>query len=141
MKNTLQAFISRMHMQPRQLFLFDGLGALLSAFMLGVVLVQFHSFVGIPVRILQMMAVFPVLFAVYDACCWLWLRKAPRPYLVAIAVMNLLYCALSVTVVITHFEHITFWGLYYKISEMGIVMALAGLELKVAQTPAAQQSS
>ncbi|MEM6633615.1 MAG: hypothetical protein AAF694_28335 [Bacteroidota bacterium] len=51
---------------PKKLLIIDGLGALLSAFLLGVVLVRFESQVGMPRNSLYVLAAFPCIFAIYD---------------------------------------------------------------------------
>jgi hypothetical protein len=49
---------------PKKLFLIDGLGALLSAILLGVVLVQLEYLFGIPKSTLYFLASLPCLFTI-----------------------------------------------------------------------------
>lgn len=58
----LEKFISH----PKKLFLIDGLGAILSVFLLGFVLVKLERVVGIPSKTLYFLATMPVFFAIYD---------------------------------------------------------------------------
>jgi len=55
---------------PKSLFLFDGLGALVSAFLLGVVLVKFESTFGMPKEKLYFLAGAACLFVIYDLVCY-----------------------------------------------------------------------
>ena len=62
--------INKFTSTPKQLFILDGLGALLSAFLLGVVLVKLESVFGIPKNTLYFLAFLPCLFAIYDFYCY-----------------------------------------------------------------------
>ena len=58
----LEKFISH----PKKLFLIDGLGAILSAFLLGYVLVKLERVFGIPSKTLYFLATLPMFFVIYD---------------------------------------------------------------------------
>lgn len=116
----------------RQLILLDGLGALVSAFMLGIVLVKFESYIGIPKSTLYILAAIPCFFAVYDFICYFIIRKKLSGFLKVIAYMNLLYCALSLALALSHSDTITLLGWAYIVIEIIIVIALALYELRVA---------
>lgn len=64
-----------MILNTKTLFAIDGLGALLSVFLLGVVLVQFESLFGMPKETLYFLAFLPCLFAVYDLVCYLNVKR------------------------------------------------------------------
>lgn len=117
---------------PRLLFLIDGGGALLSAFLLGVVLVRWESVFGIPARVLYVLAAFPVLFAVYDGYAYRRAGNRPAPYLRRIAGANWGYCLVSIGLAWFHRSTITGLGWAYLLGEIAIVIALAGLEWRVA---------
>jgi hypothetical protein len=93
-----------------KLFLIDGVGALVSAFLLAVVLVQLESYFGIPSSALYFLAVFPVFFAIYDFYCFYNVRNKLDRLLKGIAVANLLYCCLSLGVLFYHLETLTWLG-------------------------------
>lgn len=118
---------------PRKLFLYDGLGALLSAFLLGVVLVQFEWFFGIPKTSLYFLAFLPCLFAVYDFVHYRKMDNNISAPLKGIAIVNLLYCCLSLAIAFYHFDVITIYGWIYIVNEILIVVAIANIELKVAK--------
>ncbi|MFD0863352.1 hypothetical protein ACFQ1M_14150 [Sungkyunkwania multivorans] len=120
-------------MNPKQLFLIDGLGALLSAFLLGVVLVRYEEFFGIPHQTLYFLALFPCLFALYDLYCYRGKRKDLGPFLRGIGIANILYCGLSLGLAFYHGEALTYFGWTYIIIEIMVVITLAVLELKVAR--------
>lgn len=110
----------------------DGFGALLSAFLLGVVLVKWQSLVGIPIPTLYFLAILPCFFAAYDFFCYLRIKDNFRPFLKVIAFVNMAYCILSLSLAFYHFQSLTYLGWIYIILEIIIVMALATLELKTA---------
>ena len=116
---------------PRILFLADGMGAILSALLLGVVLVKLENVFGIPKSILYLLAVIPCAFAIYDLCCFCTKNIDTPTYLKGIAYMNLLYCCLSIVLAVYHFEKIKIFGWLYIVLEIIIIIALAIYELKV----------
>lgn len=121
-----------MNLSPQKLFLVDGLGALLSAFMLGVVLVHFKSVFGMPATTLYLLAFIPCIFVLYDVVCYLKVRENKRLFLKGIAVANLSYCLLSIVMLIYHYEQLTYLGILYFIGELIIVVLLANLQLRIA---------
>jgi len=127
-KKTLQ----RIELNPKELFLIDGFGAIVSAFMLGVILVQFEYFFGIPSSTLYILAAIPIFFVFYDFFCYRKKNHQIGPYLRVIAILNLLYSCLSLGFAFYHVELIKFWGWYYIISEIIILVALSFYEFKIA---------
>ena len=121
----------KINKDPRMLFLIDGLGAMLSALLLGIVLVKLEKLFGIPKTTLYLLAVIPCAFAVYDLCCYC-IKNIDMPRcLKGIAYMNILYCCLSIVLALYHFQKIKFFGWLYITLEIIIIIALAIYELKV----------
>lgn len=118
---------------PRSLFLIDGIGALISAFLLGVVLVQFQPLFGMPVEALYILAALPVGFALYDAICYWGIKGNPSFFLKGIALINIGYCGLSVAFLSQHHESLTVLGWLYFVGELLIVLFLSGVEWQVAK--------
>jgi len=110
--------------------LIDGLGALLSAFLLGVVLVRFQSLVGIPIKTLYFLAILPCFFAVYDLFCYFFAKSRSGGFLKGIAIINVLYCLLSLGLAFSHQEVMTGLGWLYIIVEIIIVLFIASIEWK-----------
>lgn len=119
--------------KPKTLFLIDGLGAMLSAFLLGVVLVRFENFFGIPASTLYILAFIPILFAFYDAYQYLNISANSPTALKRIAIANLLYCSLSLAFAFYHADVLTIFGWAYIIVEILVVFLLAVYELKIAK--------
>ena len=117
---------------PKQLFLIDSLGGLLSAFMLGIVLVQLETWIGMPTEVLQQLASMACLYFVYSLVCFLLVKKNWQFYMRFVAVANLLYCCLTMVLVMQLHAELTVLGILYFIVEVLIIASLAVIELKVA---------
>lgn len=115
---------------PKKLFQIDGLGALISALMLGFVLVSLEKYFGIPKSTLYILAFVPCCYAAYDLYCYSTLNGNVGPYLIGIGTANLLYCFLSIGFAFYHHTTITILGWIYIVIEVIIVCALAIFEIK-----------
>jgi hypothetical protein len=107
---TFQSIVNQMKEEPKKLFLIDGFGALISAFLLGVVLVQFESTFGMPRKELYILSLLAVGFAIYSFTCSWKLPPNWQVYLKTIAVVNSLYCCLTLGLMFYHGETITTLG-------------------------------
>ncbi|WP_400076482.1 hypothetical protein [Winogradskyella sp. R77965] len=118
-------------LNAKKLFLIDGLGAILSAFFLGIVLVKFETIFGIPSSVLYYLASIPIFFAIYDFYCYQKRHLNIGLFLKIIAVLNLIYCCISIGLVFYHFETVTSLGWVYILIEIAIILVLAIIELRV----------
>jgi len=117
----------------RTLLLLDGFGAIISAILLGIVLVHFQPYFGMPVKTLYFLAALPCCFAIYDFVCYLRVSKNIGFYLELIAIVNLLYCCLSIGLAVYHAAELTSLGWSYIIIEVIVVVGLSLVELKAAR--------
>ncbi len=115
---------------PKLVFLLDCLGALLSAFLLGVALPSFEPIFGMPRQILYGLAALACLFAIYSFWNYRWFKENWRPYLRGIAIVNLLYCGLTAALVVYFRQELTKWGLLYFLQEMVVIMVVVMIEFK-----------
>jgi len=122
----------KMASTPKKLFLIDGLGALLSAFLLGVVLVRLEHVFGIPVKTLYILAFLPCIFVIYDFYFFLRFKENQKYFLIGIAIMNLIYAFISLGLAFQHSLEITLFGWTYIIVEVLIIISLVTIELKTA---------
>jgi len=116
----------------KNLFLIDSLGALTTAFLLGVVLVRLESIFGMPPNVLYSLAAVAVGFMIYSLVCYQAVRENWQLFLRAIAIANLLYCVLTLALVIYFWADLTMLGVAYFFGEAIIVTSLALIELKIA---------
>lgn len=117
----------------KKLFLIDGFGAILSAFLLGVILVKLERFFGIPKSTLYFLASLPLLFATFDFYCYFKIERNLDTLLKSIAIINLLYCFLSIGLAFYDYQKITNLGWAYIIIEVLIVTTIAIIELKASK--------
>lgn len=115
--NTLSSYaytiimgFTRFCIRPKTLFLPDGLGALLSALCLGVVLVRFEAFFGMPRAVLYPLAGVAGLFAVYSLCCYVFVIQNRSVFLRVIATANLIYGCVTVGLLVLYRQELTLWG-------------------------------
>ena len=132
-KMTIERILEWGNDNPKKLFQIDGFGAILSAFMLGIVLVRLERVFGIPESVLYFLASLPCFFAVYDFYCYFKIDKKLGIFLKAIAITNLIYCCLSIGLAIYYSETITNLGWIYILTEILIVFTLAIIEIRIAK--------
>jgi len=116
----------------KKLFLIDGLGALVTAFFLGFVLIRLNNEIGIPKEVLYILALLPFVFAVYSFCCYFLLKRSWEPFLRGIAFANLAYCCLTVGLMMCYYTELKFLGWLYFLVEILVILVLVAIELKTA---------
>lgn len=114
---------------PKRLFLLDGIGALITATLLIVLLSNFESTFGVPPTLLNALAGIAIVFGIYSLTCYFKLRDHWQPFLRAIAIGNLSYCVLTVFLLVVFGHEITVFGVAYFLAEILIILLLAASEL------------
>ncbi|MCH2192913.1 hypothetical protein [Kordia sp.] len=130
-KMVFQKIIQKVENNPKQLFLVDGFGALLSAFLLGFVLVRIKDDIGMPPAILYVLAAIPIVFAIFDLYCYRKEHKRAGIFLKMIAILNIHYCIVSVGFAMYHKETLTSLGWIYIVVEVFIILLLSAIEFTV----------
>ncbi|MFV1884766.1 MAG: hypothetical protein ACMZ7B_09780 [Balneola sp.] len=116
--------------EPENLFLLDAVGASVSAFFLGVILPGFQPFFGMPNEVLYILASLACLFAIYSFACFFQEPENAPFFLRIIALINLLYCGLTLVLVFYFSNVLTSFGIAYFVGEILLILALVGFELK-----------
>lgn len=116
--------------KPRNLFLLDSIGAVVSAFFLFVVLKTFEPYFGMPGDVLNYLSAIAVMFCIYSTSCFFFVMNNWRPFLAAISTANLLYCFATLILVGYYYNSITAPGMIYFIGEIAIVCGVVFLEFK-----------
>jgi len=114
------------------IFLIDGIGALLSAILLGLVLTRLEAFFGLPKNVLYVLSGIAMLFSIYSLTNAIIKPAKSAPRLQFIAVANLLYCVLTVVLLIAFYQQLTVYDLLYFVGELLIILSLAYYELRAA---------
>lgn len=126
----LQNFLNTIN--PKKLFLIDSIGALVSALMLGIVLVQLEDIIGMPPNILYILSLLAVAFSIYSFSCFVGFPERWPLFLKIIAIVNLMYCCLTMGMVIYFGSGLTVLGILYFVMEVMIISTLVIIELKTA---------
>lgn len=121
-------------LDQRNIFLVDGVGALTTALLLGLLLSNFNAFFGVPRKISLILAGIALFFAVYSFLCHFFIREKWRPFLVVISVLNLIYCCITAIIITQLSTEITIWGIVYFTGEITLVASLAVLEIRLAKS-------
>ncbi len=119
----------------KRLFCIDGVGALVTATMLALVLTTWEPVFGMPTRILIPLALIATGFAAYSLTC-AFTERGPG-FLLAIAGANTLYCVVTLTLVYGFRHSLTGLGVAYFVGEVVVVMSLVGVEVRAARRAAA----
>lgn len=117
-------------LKPKKLFLIDGLGAFITAFLLGIVLRTFNSYFGMPSEILTRLSLVAIIFCMYSLLCFFLLKNNWKPFLKAIGIANVVYCVLTLTLVIHYYAVLTMLGLIYFTGEIITIAVLVFIEWK-----------
>jgi ABC-type transport system involved in cytochrome c biogenesis permease subunit len=118
---------------PKKLFLTDSLGAALTAFFMFVILKSFNQYVGMPETILTYLSLLAASFSLYSAICFFLLKEKRASFIQGIAVANILYCVLTLFLLIIYYKQLTIIGITYFSVEIAIVCGLAYIEFCVAK--------
>lgn len=124
--------INQLTTKPNVLFLIDSIGSLLTAFFLLVVLRNFNDHIGLSKAILTYLSLIAICFCIYSTACFFFLKQNWTFFIRAISIANLLYCSLTVVILVINSPFITLIGLVYFILEIAIIGNLTYIELKVA---------
>jgi len=120
-----------MNLNERNIFLLDGAGALLSVFLMAVVLPAIQHLIGMPSHIFYLLALWAFGSLVYDFCCFRFADRRDSRWLRGIMAANGLYCVLTAVLLVVHFAELTPWGVAYFVAEMPVILGLVMFERKI----------
>ena len=115
---------------PKQIFLLDSMGALLTASIITIIAAGFPAFFGMPPHILFVLAGIAFTFFVYSFCCYYFMPRNWRAYLTVIMTGNACYAAATIGLVSYFYNNITRWGLLYFIGELLVITVLLWIEYR-----------
>ena len=126
----MKIIIDQFKLKPKILFLIDGLGALLTAFFLFVIFRTFNEYFGMPQTTLTYLSLIAVIFCLYSITCFFLLSDNWKPFLRVISIANLLYCILTLGLVIYNYQSVTLLGITYFLAEIIMICGVVFVELK-----------
>ncbi len=124
-----------MRINPNQLFVVDGLGALSSATLLFFIVGEYEYFFGIPKTTSHMLSLIALLISIHSLACRLMVKRKRKTFLLAIAIANVSYIIFTAGFLIYYYHQLNRLGMLYFFSEMAIIMALVYLELSFTNKP------
>lgn len=123
----------------QNIFLLDGIGAVVSASLLYFVVVNNADFFGLEPKIGTYLAIVPVFFCIYSLSCHFILRpkKLFSKLLFIIAIGNAMYCLYTLYLIFLKNPSkeelfLTVYGKIYFIGELLIIIPLVILEIRIA---------
>ena len=132
MNRIINKLINYLAEKQKTLFLIDSLGAILTAFFLFVIKQQLNEYFGMPKSVLTYLFVIAICFCIYSTACFLFLKGRWTPFIRIIGIANLLYCALTIGLLIKYYPLLTIIGTIYFLIEIVIICGLSYVELNVA---------
>ncbi len=115
----------------KKIFLLDASGALLTALFLSAVLANFEPVFGMPKKTLYLLSTIALLYAIYSAACYSFVRNNWLPYLKAIIIANIIYGCITAGIVYYYRSMLTIPGIIYFLLEIIVMTGLILLEIKV----------
>lgn len=114
----------------KTVFLVDGLGAVLSATMLGLVLAPLHTYIGMPKETLHLLASAALVFAIYSLACYAFADKQGHRLLLPVIIANSSYSAYTCALVWQYQSQLSPLGMAYFVGELGVLFVLVYIEYK-----------
>ena len=128
MKKIIKHFTEK----QKALFLLDSAGAFMTAFSLFVIVRQFNEYFGMPKKELTYLSLVAFCFCIYSAACFLFLKRGLLLFIKFIGIANLIYCALTIGLLIKYRSLLTIIGTTYFLIEIVIICGLSYVQLNVA---------
>ena len=132
MNRIINKLINHLIEKPKTLFLIDSLGAIVTGFILFVIMRQLNEYIGMPKIVLTYLSFIAIFFCIYSTACFLFLKERWTPFIRLIGIANLLYCALTIGLLIKYYSLMTIIGIIYFLIEIVIICGLSYVELNVA---------
>ncbi len=114
----------------KNILLIDGVGASIS----GIALALAGSYFGLPPNELKLLVMLAVLFAIYSLGSYFIAPQNWRTLIKIVACLNIGYSMLTATLMVTHISQIKTIGLLYLTGECIVIITLAIVEIRVANT-------
>lgn len=135
----MNALIQKITAKPYQIFLMDGVGALVSAAFLLLLLAPLQPYFGLPLNQLYVLGIIAVCLMVFSFSCY-YLKPINRSlFLRAIIIANSVYACITGAMLLIHADELTTWGFLYFIGEIMVLVILVYIEIKVAASASFRQ--
>lgn len=126
MKGALQKIL----LKPNNIFLLDSFGALLTTLLLYFILRNFNEFFGLSKDVFEYLSIIAFTFFIYSISCYFFVKRNWKSFLKVICTANILYCVLTLLIMIYYYESISVFAIIYFLTEIIVITALVLLEIK-----------
>lgn len=122
--------IEKISSNPKSIFLFDGIGAALSATFIFLIISFFEAKFGMVKNVLYFLFGYACLLSIYSLTYYFKYGTEWRKHLWRVLRANIFYCILTVFGLLISYKNLTLLGLIYFILEIIIISFLVFIELK-----------
>lgn len=123
-----QNFLNQLITNPKQIFLIDALGALLTTISLFCVLAQFNEYFGMPKNTLYILSAIAFCMFIYSMSCHKIIKTNWKPFLMILIICNITYVLISIGLIIKYSQKLTELGWIYFILEILIIGIITRIE-------------
>lgn len=126
MKTSLQKIL----IKPKNIFLLDSFGALLTTVLLYFILRNFNDFFGLSKDVFECLSLIALIFFIYSSSCYFLVGQNWKSFLKIISIFNILYCVLTLGIIIYYYQSISVFGIIYFLGEIIVIAGIVFLEIK-----------
>lgn len=119
---------------PKNVFLLDAFGALLTSILLYFIFRNFNDFFGLSKDIFERLSIIAFIFFAYSISCYFLVKQNWKSFLKIICVANILYCLLTFGVILYNYKTISIYGTIYFLAEIAVIIGLVILEMKITKS-------
>ena len=120
--------------KPKNIFLLDSFGALITSILLFFTLRNFNDFFGLSKDIFEYLSIIAFIFFIYSINCYFLVKQNWKSFLKIICTANILYCILTFGILIFNYESISIFGIIYFLAEIVVIIGLVVLEMKIVKS-------
>lgn len=125
--------MKKIDLAARNVFLIDGIGAILTSIFMFLLLAPYHEYLGLPKHHLLTFGKIAVVLGFYSFSIYLSFKRPGPLFFYLISFFNLGYVLYTSTILIHQMQFITIWGWLYFIGEIAILFSLIVVEWKTAR--------
>ena len=122
--------IKYLRLKPQAVLLIDGLGAVVTAILLMTIVRTLNEYFGMPQKALIALSIISLLFSVYSFSCFLFSGTSAKKLLKPIIAGNIIYCILTLGLVLYFYNWLSVFGITYFVGEVLIICGLVYIEIK-----------
>lgn len=130
MPTCIDNIVNRLAKKSRSIFLIDGLGATITVLLLLLLVAGCHSFFGMPILVVYILAGMATIFMAYSLGCFFTNQSITR-FLPLIIIANTVYCTATAVLLVYYHQYLSWAGFAYFIGEILVILALVYIEIQL----------